>query len=100
MPNPLVVIEDGVITGLLANGKVLEQIPALKELVRLGKRGKQSCRPCMQKHRQRNYDYAAAKRVIAGLRGAQLIFLKGVLDAARLRVWYVGYDKRQVNVTL
>jgi hypothetical protein len=98
---PLLVLEDAVITQMLRTPSVVAEFPFMSNLAtRVNPPSKRpTCKPCAAKRVQNNFDYNGIKVAIGSLPNDQKLKLKQLLEADKLRLYYLNSRNQKVKMT-
>ena len=91
------VIEDGTLTSMANNKKILAAFPFLKSLQKAPKKPK--CGKCGSGNQRRATVFTAAKRTLAGMGSAQKRKLKELLNTEQVRIIYRNERNKPVELT-
>jgi hypothetical protein len=98
---PLLVLEDSVITQLLRNQELVTAFPFMSNLASrvAPQTSKPRCKPCAAKRVQNGFDYNGIKVAIGSLANDQKVKFKKMVDAEKVRLYFVNSKKQKVKMT-
>jgi hypothetical protein len=99
---PLLIVEDAVINGMLKNPSITNEFPFMKtaaDKMVAAPKGRGCGRCGRRKNRANAVDYASIKTAIGSLPKSRKARLKDLLQADKVRVYYVNSNNQKVKLT-
>lgn len=85
----LVVIEDGLLSGMSTNSAMVKEFPVLSPIAAIAKSSKRSgCGSCSRAGQARAQTYQQVKQALAGMDAARKRKLKELLNTESIRILY------------
>ena len=94
----LVIIENGTITGMLADASIVAQMPCLQSAAS-STQPTSGCGKCGRKNTAKAAEYTSIKNCLASMSSDNKRKLKQILNATRLRIVYVNNSGRIIKLT-
>jgi hypothetical protein len=96
----LVIIENGTITGMLADASIVAQVPCLQSAAAAANaQPSKGCGKCGRKNSAKAAEYTSIKNCLASMSSDNKMKLKQILNATRLRIVYVNNSGRIIKLT-
>ena len=94
----LVIIENSMISAMMADSEIVSQVPCLQNISTAPTK-KAGCGKCGRKNAAKATEYTSIKNCIAGMSSNNKRALKKILDARRVRIVYLNDNGRIIKLT-